>query len=306
MSNYTDNNLISIPSSNVPAGTLAMKVGDNIFTAGNVIIGGTADYYKCASVDASNSTWTGYKALLADGVYSFESNSTSGLTYSVVTPEVGKVYDSSALVKASLYQGIFIGNLMNAPMDSNITTEGQALATFANTVTYNVTTDGIAGALIESGSVRFELDSIPQSFTLSGWVKAISVGSGAFLLTLGNDRANQAAGIVLQNGSLHIEYASGGSSTVTADTPENWHHYALTKSGSTFTLYVDGVAIVTATNASNNITDPHVYISGIGSYNPTYPDYTVGQAYYSYVRLHDYALTAAEIAALAAEFTLNT
>ena len=109
------------------------------------------------------------------------------------------------------------------------------------------------------------------------------------------------AAIWLENGALHIEYASGGTSSIQAVTPENWHHYALTKSGSTFTLYVDGVAIITDTNTSNNITDPHVYISGMS--DGSYPVYTVEEAYYSYVRLHDYALSAAQIAALAAEFT---
>lgn len=38
MSNYTNENLINVPSSNVPAGTLAMKVGDDIFTAGYIVI----------------------------------------------------------------------------------------------------------------------------------------------------------------------------------------------------------------------------------------------------------------------------
>ena len=193
MSNYTDNNLISIPSSNVPAGTLAMKVGNNVFTAGNVVIGEATDFYKCATVIpsvnfdaaggldpadglyvcqngrmlngypvyrkgstnyylwsssgsdwiitdvdpeddltehilfgnngtsditdwpepitvtyASSGTWTGYKAVFdaVTGTYSFEATVTSGLTYSVVTPAVGKVYADGALVKAELYEGI--------------------------------------------------------------------------------------------------------------------------------------------------------------------------------------------------------
>ena len=79
MSNYTNENLINVPSANVPVGTLAMKVGDNIFTAGNVVIGGSTDFYKCVSVDTVNSTWTGYKAVLSGGAYTFESTVTSGI-----------------------------------------------------------------------------------------------------------------------------------------------------------------------------------------------------------------------------------
>lgn len=58
MSNYTSQNLISIQPANVPAGTLAIKVGDDIFTAGYVQIGtitsdsvaGDFKIYKCTSV----------------------------------------------------------------------------------------------------------------------------------------------------------------------------------------------------------------------------------------------------------------
>lgn len=39
MSNYTKENLLNIEPSNVPAGTLLMKVGNEIFTAGSVEIG---------------------------------------------------------------------------------------------------------------------------------------------------------------------------------------------------------------------------------------------------------------------------
>lgn len=35
MSNYINQNLINIPASGVPSGTLAFKLGNNIFTAGN-------------------------------------------------------------------------------------------------------------------------------------------------------------------------------------------------------------------------------------------------------------------------------
>ena len=70
--------------------------------------GGTSgmDFYKCAAVDSSANTWSGYKAVLAGGVYSFEENITTGLLYSAVTPVVGKVYTADALVQlSSLYFG---------------------------------------------------------------------------------------------------------------------------------------------------------------------------------------------------------
>ena len=63
MSNYTNENLI-----NVPARTLAVKVGDTIFTAGSVVIGqgGDTDYYAYTYVSSNSSMpWKGRKALYA-------------------------------------------------------------------------------------------------------------------------------------------------------------------------------------------------------------------------------------------------
>ncbi|MBR2372736.1 MAG: hypothetical protein IKA87_00735, partial [Lentisphaeria bacterium] len=67
---------------------------------------GAAEYYKCTSVDTVNKTWTGYKAVLTDGVYSFEESETTGLTYGAgYSPVVGSVYSDEALVKSSLWAG---------------------------------------------------------------------------------------------------------------------------------------------------------------------------------------------------------
>ena len=50
--------------------------------------------------------WSGNKAILTDGVYSFEENVTSGLTYGTgFTPVVGTVYDVEALMSCNLYLG---------------------------------------------------------------------------------------------------------------------------------------------------------------------------------------------------------
>ena len=60
--------------------------------------GGSADYYRCASVDTETHTWTGYKAVLDSGFYTFETSVTQNLQYTSVKPEVGNVYSSDALV----------------------------------------------------------------------------------------------------------------------------------------------------------------------------------------------------------------
>lgn len=63
-----------------------------------------AEYYKCASVDTSAKTWSGYKAVFDStaGTWSFESGVTAGLAYTNVTPIVGGIYSADALVIVSL------------------------------------------------------------------------------------------------------------------------------------------------------------------------------------------------------------
>ena len=68
--------------------------------------GGSTDFYRCTSVSSDSSlTWNGKKAVLNEGVYSFESDSTSGLEWSSVKPVVGNTYSADALIKATLFQG---------------------------------------------------------------------------------------------------------------------------------------------------------------------------------------------------------
>ena len=70
--------------------------------------GGTA-IYKCASVDVANKKWTGYKAVLTDGEYSFETEATPNLSFTTVTPAVGKYYTADALMSiTSVWQGYLV------------------------------------------------------------------------------------------------------------------------------------------------------------------------------------------------------
>lgn len=53
----------------------------------NTPVSSTMNFYKCASVDTVEKTWTGYKAVLTDGVYAFNTVVTAGLKFgSAYTP----------------------------------------------------------------------------------------------------------------------------------------------------------------------------------------------------------------------------
>lgn len=85
------------------SGNTWMPIG----VGGNFMPGGTSgtstEYYKCASVDTSAKTWSGYKAVFDStaGTWSFESDATEGLTYTSVTPIVGGIYSADALVNVA-------------------------------------------------------------------------------------------------------------------------------------------------------------------------------------------------------------
>ena len=58
-------------------------------------------YYKCASVDTSAKTWSGYKAVFdsGTGTWSFESDVTAGLAYTGLTPVVNKIYTADTTIQ---------------------------------------------------------------------------------------------------------------------------------------------------------------------------------------------------------------
>ena len=67
----------------------------------------TNDFYRCASINTETHKWTGYKAVLSNGRYSFEQNVTENLPYGDgFTPVVNEIYDKFALIHvADLYTG---------------------------------------------------------------------------------------------------------------------------------------------------------------------------------------------------------
>lgn len=71
------------------------------------------DFYKCSSVETTENRWTGYKAVLTDGVYSFEDAVTEGLTYGIAyKPEIEKVYNADCTISIEnmyMYKNLFFG-----------------------------------------------------------------------------------------------------------------------------------------------------------------------------------------------------
>lgn len=68
--------------------------------------GGELNSYRCADVDTTNQTWSGYKAFIdaSTGRWSFASTVTTGLSYtSRLIPIIGNVYDENCTFIVTKY-----------------------------------------------------------------------------------------------------------------------------------------------------------------------------------------------------------
>ena len=256
MSNYTKENLIQIPPSAVPAGTLAIKIGDEIFTPGNIRIssGGATEYYKCTSVDTVNKTWTGYKAVLTDGAYSFEESETTGLTYGLgYTPVVNKIYTGDALVQIQkLYNKmiiptegqVFFDELSNLDRWDN---SGLAIVQDDNRDVIEMNNNGQRKYAKITTDPGVPLGKSPR--TMSFWFKQFEAIHNGFV-AVGYGKGNSYYAYFdwgLMDG-YPVMTAYGYDNFQTSSgliTDSNWHHSLVTFNGRYVYQYLDGQQIWT-------------------------------------------------------------
>ena len=253
MSNYTKENLIAIPPTAVPAGTLAIKVGNEIFTPGNIRIGYMA-FYKCASVDTTAKTWTGYKAVLTDGVYSFEDNVTAGLTYGAAyTPGIDYIYNDGATVQvkrmwdgASVYAGLVFDLPMDEMATSALTGQGLTIAEDVQATEYN---GKKCFLFLACPGITFPADDLStDDYTISISMARTHTDQIQTALGYGQRGSTGATALIgVDNGD---ELFFGGYGVeVYGDSMEQgkWYHGAVTKLGTQLTLYLNGKSVATHT-----------------------------------------------------------
>jgi hypothetical protein len=77
-------------------------------------------FYKCASVDTANKTWSGYELILQDGVYVVSETMTEGLTYVGFMPFADKIYSEDGMLELKdFYQGFQLVSPTNMTSEEN-------------------------------------------------------------------------------------------------------------------------------------------------------------------------------------------
>ena len=259
--------------------------------------GGAVEFYKCSSTDVSANTWSGYKAAMSNGIYTFEESVTEGLTFgNGYTPAPGFIYNSDATMLISNMWG---GLPLPADYDIYATfatpaaEKGGLFTMERSSVDYGVTKNGVTGAEFNGGIVSIPWD-MTDDFTFSVRYKPLDVGESSYhgpLVRVGNDGSdslysmwfNMEWGLCM----MRLEYGSGGTETVEVDA--NAHVYTLVKSGDELKIYIDR-DLLTSDNHICNVQDrSHIYVGGMGGYYHA-------NGHYSNLRIYSRALTSEEIA----------
>ena len=339
MSNYQKENLLTIAPEKVPAGTLAVKVGDDIFTAGNVKItgtdvsattatapdvlegkqfydaqgvltqgtlipqsgGGTMDFYKCSEVNQE--TWNGYKAVL-------------------VTDTDGKQYYE---FEKTLTEGLTYGKGITPVIDKIYDSQAMIRVDFIYEGNKSLFAEKFDGSFTHTfthlgeSPVFAEVDGrkcmlLDASHTFSHPSDGLPSGSSARTI---------AAWIYPKNNNSHGFYVFYGKHS-----PENspaymlgihsyhhrfeilyenafdfnmnqWYHIALTYENGQAKLYVNGELKKTVDRELTTITDNAEYPLTLGWFRGDAYFANNTNGYISDLQIHGYALSEAEIQSLA-------
>ena len=284
--------------------------------------GGSTDFYKCASVNTANNTWTGYKAVLSGGSYTFEATVTSGLTYGAgFTPAVGNVYSEDTRIQAAkLYTGweAPAGYVFYAPLDDDTATAAETGQSFTvtgspvSTVYLGIPCLQFSGSdVIEAANTNIPYSDSPLSISM--WLNiASNPAQDSGILAIGSD-SEYGAGLMVVYNSTGIGLSGHGpgygwNTTAPVTFAGQWLHVVVVfgqgSGGSRpASVWIGGTETSGSFAYNASAYESYTPRFFLGSYwgNASYiPNFTGRMAA---VRIYPRALTAAEIATLAAEFT---
>lgn len=263
-----------------------------------------SNYYKCASIDTVNNTWTGYKAIKVGNSFGYEATVTTGLTYgSGYTPEINKIYDAEALVMiGKLYSGLQEGLTFYAPLAEQVATAetGQTLNYPSGGFSF-ITKDNIPCVQfngtqgISVGSELVARDGTP--FSVSCWFQRnadVSDGQNFMAVVMGGYPEAMWAG----SDNQYAWFANtDGSGTVRVPITVNvWCHIVITVGNGTIRIYKNGTFVTSTNMWSIASSDSRPPIIGC--------PYGTLHGCIAALRVFNRVISDSEIATLASEFTI--
>ncbi len=238
--------------------------------------GGSAEYYKCASVDTEAKTWSGYKAVFGENGYTISDTLTEGLVYSGMTPQVGTIYDSTCIVRvAYLYSSLAVEPelaVFYAPLmtDTSIEINPGDMSTGSGDISFG-TVDGIQTAILDAGYVFWDKSTyLPYgntSVSFSFGLRLTEEMSNKLLFFYASNDAYNGLGLRIDGTSLSM-CTKDGSGNLLGDAQtlqlNTWYHILFTYSSSgTWKLYINGTLM---TSASKQQTLASGYSLNFGNY----------------------------------------
>lgn len=263
MSNFTTDNLIPYEGALKPGQRLLRRLDGSFLPIG--VQGGTqvasTDFYKCASVDTSTQTWTGY--LYDKQTLSFSSEAVNLIYTSKSPPVSGKYYTEDGEIVADPYSQA--GMIFYAPMTSSFSKDELGTSLTNNNVTFT-TSDGVACAYFPgSGSssristgFKPALGTGPWSFSAFCKCTSYSTSNGTIFFMVGMYSGGAGIGLgITTEGGVYI-MGVGVLENQPADISA-WFHVAASYSNGTVIAYINGVS----STYSGEITVTHTSSEGL-------------------------------------------
>ena len=266
--------------------------GNGVYWA-NATASGGGSFSNGQSISVANIVVTG----------SFTANSSTGTAGQVLTSNGTNIYWANATASGggsfSNGQSISVANLAitgSLTAANSVGTTGQALISTGTGVQWGALSPGYNYSSQFAGNASSYLSiptntafAFPGDFTIECWANVSDAGrsydagkygnfvSNGIAATLGNSY-NFAFGI--SGGVINlVNFASDGTNRISISSLSislnAWHHFAVVRSGSTITLYVDGASIGTATYATAITSSGTVQI-GRSAYADVYENWTKG------------------------------
>ena len=243
-------------------------------------------------------TWTGNKAVFdsSTGIWGYELTATTGLTWDIVKPVVGRIYTTDAMIEiANLFTGIPTDYVLYHPLSSAEASVGGYSCTYTNVTFAQDSTLGETVAVFNGDgilTISNVAGSAAIAFSIFQKIAANTTESSTVVMRdrFGILSRSGATGVFDFNSNLELEKQFDNS---------GWKHIYTDYANGATRLFIGGEQVETDTSFKYNFDSSSDVQMGVHFNGSSFPLTGKLKAF----RMYDRQLSTAEIAALANEFT---